>query len=94
VLIENGELLTGIICKKTVGASQGGLLHVIFREYGPQVSAEFLTNAQKLVNNWMLINGFSVGIGDGIANEETMKQISEIIKQSKSSISPPASHFL
>lgn len=32
VLIENAEPIFGIVEKKTVGASQGGLIHVCFRE--------------------------------------------------------------
>ena len=28
VHIENGELIMGIICKKTVGAAGGGLMHI------------------------------------------------------------------
>ena len=84
VLIENGELLIGIVCKNTVGNKQGGLIHTIFQEYGPQICAEFFANTQKLVNNWVLMNGFSVGIGDGIANPEIMIDISKIIAKSKS----------
>ena len=30
VRIEMGELLTGILCKNTVGAKAGGLVHVIW----------------------------------------------------------------
>jgi hypothetical protein len=37
VLIENGELIFGIV-EKTVGASQGGLVHVVFREKGPEAT--------------------------------------------------------
>ncbi|KAJ8694424.1 DNA-directed RNA polymerase II core subunit rpo21 [Pleurotus ostreatus] len=33
---ENGEIAWGIVEKKTVGASQGGLVHVIFREKDPE----------------------------------------------------------
>jgi len=38
VLIENGKLIFGIVEKKTVGASQGGLVHVIFCEKGPEAT--------------------------------------------------------
>ena len=31
VLIVNGELLSGIICKKTIGSSSGSLLHLALR---------------------------------------------------------------
>ena len=41
------------------------------------------------VNNWFLMNGFSIGIGDGIANEATMSQVEQIIKRSKGTRGPP-----
>jgi hypothetical protein len=42
------------------------------------------------VNNWFLMNGFSIGIGDGIANEATMSQVEQIIKRSKGACAPAA----
>jgi DNA-directed RNA polymerase II subunit RPB1 len=38
MLIENGEIIFGVVEKKTVGASQGGLVHVVFREKGPEAT--------------------------------------------------------
>ena len=35
MMIENGEIIFGIVEKKTVGASQGGLVHVVFHKKGP-----------------------------------------------------------
>jgi DNA-directed RNA polymerase II subunit RPB1 len=35
MMVENGDIIFGIVEKKTVGASQGGLVHVVFREKGP-----------------------------------------------------------
>ena len=37
VLID-GELIFGIVEEKTVGASQGGLVHVVFHVKGPEVT--------------------------------------------------------
>ena len=42
VVIEEGELLAGMLDKKTLGTSGGGLVHVIFNEYGPRGARAFL----------------------------------------------------
>ncbi|KAI9029899.1 hypothetical protein CLU79DRAFT_842835 [Phycomyces nitens] len=83
VIIENGELLCGIVCKKTVGTAGGGLIHTIVNELGPEAAKNFLTGTQQVVNYWMLQNGFSIGIGDTIADKVTMATITNIISQAK-----------
>ena len=79
VLIENGELIFGIVEKKTVGASQGGLVHVVFREKGPEATRQLFTGLQMIVNFWLFHNGFSIGIGDTIADHNTMSYITQNI---------------
>jgi len=79
VLIQNGELLTGTLCKKTLGASGGSLIHVIWMEEGPEAARAFLSQAQYTVNHWLLQHGFSIGIGDTVADAKTMNIISETI---------------
>lgn len=79
VLIQNGELLTGTLCKKTLGASGGSLIHVIWMEEGPEAARAFLSQTQYLVNHWLLQHGFSIGIGDTVADAQTMYSISDII---------------
>ncbi|KAL0075541.1 beta and beta-prime subunits of DNA dependent RNA-polymerase [Phycomyces blakesleeanus] len=83
VVIENGELLCGIVCKKTVGTTSGGLIHTIVNELGPEAAKNFLTGTQQVVNYWLLQNGFSIGIGDTIADKVTMATITDIISHAK-----------
>jgi DNA-directed RNA polymerase II subunit RPB1 len=83
VLIEDGELLCGIICKKTVGTAQQGLIHVIMQELGPNRAKDFLNGCQAVVNYWLLQNGFSIGIGDTIADKDTMESITQTINSAK-----------
>ncbi|OUT21564.1 DNA-directed RNA polymerase II subunit RPB1 [Pichia kudriavzevii] len=76
MLIVNGEIMFGVVNKATVGASAGGLIHTTMREKGPTT----------FVNYWLLHNGFSIGIGDAIADPETMKTITETIKEAKDKV--------
>jgi DNA-directed RNA polymerase II subunit RPB1 len=86
VVIEDGQLVTGILCKRTVGSSAGGLVHVIFMEHGPTVCRDFFNDCQTVVNYWLLQEGFSVGIGDTVADSETMETINTTIATAKESV--------
>ena len=87
VQIKNGELIQGIICKKTVGASSGGIVHNIWTEVSPQKTIEFLGNCQKIVNNYLLLKGWTVGISDIICDEETGQKVAETLEDMKENIS-------
>ena len=87
MLIENGDIIFGVVDKKTVGAAQGGLVHVVFREKGPEATRDLLTGIQKVVNYWLFHNGFSIGIGDTIADAKTMAAVSERIVAAKQQVS-------
>ncbi|KAG0233948.1 DNA-directed RNA polymerase II subunit rpb1 [Actinomortierella wolfii] len=86
VIVENGELLAGIVCKKTVGTSGGGLIHVIMNQHGPEVAKTFFNGCQTVVNYWLLQNGFSIGIGDTVADRETVIGITSIISNAKANV--------
>ncbi|CAD6608024.1 CEI_1a_G0007340.mRNA.1.CDS.1 [Saccharomyces cerevisiae] len=86
MLIIDGKIIFGVVEKKTVGSSNGGLIHVVTREKGPQVCAKLFGNIQKVVNFWLLHNGFSTGIGDTIADGPTMREITETIAEAKKKV--------
>ncbi|KAE8693465.1 DNA-directed RNA polymerase II subunit RPB1 [Hibiscus syriacus] len=86
VRIEKGEVLSGTLCKKTLGSSAGSLIHVIWEEVGPDAARKFLGHTQWLVNYWLLQNAFSMGIGDTIADSATMEKINETISKAKEDV--------
>jgi DNA-directed RNA polymerase II subunit RPB1 len=86
VIIQRGELLAGTLCKKSLGASAGGLVHVIWMEFGPDAARAFLSQTQFTVNYWLLQHGFSIGVGDLIADPRTMAIINEIMNRAKSDV--------
>ncbi|MCO5588461.1 hypothetical protein L7F22_042417 [Adiantum nelumboides] len=86
IRIERGELIAGTLCKKTLGTSCGSLIHVIWEEVGPDAARKFLGHTQWLVNYWLLQHGFSIGIGDTIADAATMERITETINKAKSEV--------
>ena len=81
--VSNGELMFGLFAKSSVGASGGGVVHVIFNEKGPEAAVNFFNGCQRVVNYWLLHNGFSIGIGDTIPDGETIRQIQEAVDTQK-----------
>lgn len=52
-------------------------------ELGHEVARMFYGNIQTVVNNWTLIEGHSIGIGDCIADNETYDEIQRLTKKAK-----------
>ncbi|XP_037032570.1 DNA-directed RNA polymerase II subunit RPB1 [Bradysia coprophila] len=86
VMVEHSELIMGILCKKTLGASAGSLLHICFLELGHEIAGRFYGNIQTVINNWLLLEGHSIGIGDTIADPQTYHEIQQSIRKAKEDV--------
>ena len=86
VRVERGELITGIMCKKSMGSGGGGLIHTIWEEWGPTAARDFVSQVQWLLNYWLLHYGFTIGISDTIADDGTMRDINDTITKAKSDV--------
>ena len=83
ILISKGTLHCGIMTGGTIGKSAGGIIHLIWKEHGPYPCRDFLSNVQLLINNWLYINGFTVGVQDIIATKDTLDNIREKLTEYK-----------
>ncbi len=82
VRIFRGVLYEGTLDKSCLGAVSNSLIHVIYKEYGPDVTTEFIDGIQFVTNNWLLISGFSVGLKDCvIQSEDQEQQINDVIEK-------------
>ena len=79
VIIKNGELITGTIDEKAVGAFKGIIIDEIMRKYGSEETKKFIDNMTQLAIRAIMHSGFSFGISDEDIPEEAIKQIQEVI---------------
>ena len=86
IVIQQGELLAGILDKSSMGPSGGSVAHVIKNEQGIQEVKEFLANTQKVVNYWMLHRGFTIGLADAMAEKETLERVESTIATAKEKV--------
>lgn len=59
------------------------MVHIVAVELGHEIARMFYGNIQTVVNNWTLIEGHSIGIGDCIADNETYEEIQRVTKKAK-----------
>ena len=86
VKIREGNILQGIFDKDIFSKPSKGIVHVTFRDYGPTDTVNLIDSMQNTVEQFLVYNGFSVGISDLIADEDTRKQMEEVVKKRKAAI--------
>lgn len=69
--------------KGVVGARGGGLVHLAWRDLGPEACKIFFSDTQNIVNNWLVQYGFSVGVQDIVPDPKVMAKINAELDQSK-----------
>jgi DNA-directed RNA polymerase II subunit RPB1 len=89
VMIRSGVLLSGIICKNTLGPKAAGLLHITRLECGSDICRRLFGGIQTLCNNWLTFEGASIGIEDAIADPVTSRKIRKVLEQSVEKVTPP-----
>jgi len=86
IVIRNGELIQGSLDKNVFTKTSKGLIHTIYNDYGHERATEFINDLQKIVTHFLLIEGFSVGIGDIIAEDSINEEINNTIQENKKKI--------
>ena len=79
IIFEDGTLLTGQICKATLGSSSRGIIHRICHRHDRWRAAQFISDAQRVVTNYLNQRGFSIGIGDCVIDSKTQTKIKEVV---------------
>lgn len=77
IIVNRGELMTGVFRKKIVGNTPNSIISCIWIAFGPDKTKDFMTYAQKIVNCWLLKQGFTVGIEDTIVPTDVLKEINK-----------------
>jgi DNA-directed RNA polymerase beta' subunit len=78
VEINRGELISGVLDKKSIGQTQPGtIFHIINNEYGARQALDTLHNFHQIIRNFILWNGATIGIKDIILPEYAIAIINE-----------------
>ncbi len=86
VVIRGGELVTGTIDEKAIGAFKGKILDKMSRDYGPDGARKFLDSVTKLAIGAIMIRGFTTGIDDEDIPDEAKREIEDAMVQAMAKV--------
>ena len=62
--IKNGVVEDGYFDKASFGPKAGSVIHITWNDYGPETTRHLFDNTMNTSCQWLLIDGFSVGLKD------------------------------
>lgn len=87
LVVVRGGVYEGGVCDKGIyQAATDGLVHTIYNESGHDAARVFFDDTQRLVCDWLMHYGFSVGISDLVVDRGTLQAIAETIADMKAQV--------
>jgi DNA-directed RNA polymerase beta' subunit len=81
--IREGDFMKGVLDKGIFNTAGKGILHTTYNDYGPKAAVDLLDGLQNMMETYLIMKGFSVGISDLIANESTKEEMDAVIVAKK-----------
>ena len=86
VNIFNGYICSGNLDKRSLGASELGIIHLLWIEYSHEIAKNFVSQLQYAINYWLTQNGFSIGAPDIFINSHASKEVRQHIISAKDEV--------
>ena len=84
ILVRNGIMESGILGDDSLGVKKSpSLVQLVWDEYGVEKTKTFLDNTTKLVNNFNLYHGMTVGIKDLNVTDELYNKMQQVFDTKK-----------
>lgn len=83
VVIEDGQLQSGVIDDKAFGSFAGKILDSIVKEYGTDKAKDFLDSATKLAISGIMKAGFTTSTDDEEIPQEAKERIEELLSRAE-----------
>lgn len=85
-IIQDGKLIKGVHSKRTLGATRGGVVHRLKLHFGARAAANFVDAQQRVANEYAMMRGASVGLGDALVSDDTLGAVRESIDDAREKI--------
>jgi DNA-directed RNA polymerase beta' subunit len=86
VKIKQGVIEQGLVDADVYMKPGKGIIHVTYNDYGPKDTVDLLDALQTTIESYLVMNGFSVGISDLIADDHTKEHIAKTIQERKKQV--------
>ena len=80
--IKSGKLLKGTLNKSTLSSTKNSIIHYIWDKYGADKTRRFIDDAQRLVLEYLMYEGVSIGAKDIFINKEVTDKVFSMAESS------------
>jgi len=82
VVIKNGQLVSGIIDRRSIGAEQSeSLLHRIIKDYGTEAGRKFLNKITRILKLFITLRGFTYSFDQLLLSTKAEKRIEQTMER-------------
>jgi len=82
VVVKNGELVSGVIDRRSIGAEQSeSLLHRIIKDYGTRAGREFLNKITRLLKLFITMRGFTYSYEELVLSPTAENRIEKVMER-------------
>ena len=78
--IKDGDLLTGILDKNSLSTKKNSIIHFIWDKFGPDKTKNFIDDTQRLILEFLMYNGLTIGFKDCIIPKDISNKLFDIAK--------------
>ncbi|MCW4005121.1 MAG: DNA-directed RNA polymerase subunit A' [Candidatus Bathyarchaeota archaeon] len=94
VVVRNGELVSGIIDRRSIGSEQSeSLLHRVIKDYGTKAGREFLNNVTRLLKQFISMRGFSYTYDQLVLSPKARNRIQKTMERIQKKIDEHIENF-
>jgi DNA-directed RNA polymerase beta' subunit len=79
--IKNGNLMKGVLDKSQLSTAKNSIIHFIWDKYGADLAQKFIDDTQRIVLQYLMYHGQTIGFGDTIINDKARDHILNMLKQ-------------
>ena len=77
--IKDGKLIKGLLDKSQLASKKNSIIHYVWDSYGADTTQKFIDNSQRLILNFLLSNGLSIGFGDCIIKNDVISKVKDYV---------------
>jgi len=76
----------GIVDDDILNKTGVGVVHTTFNDFGAQAAVNLIDSVQSTIEAYLIMSGFSIGLSDLVADDETLSRMNDIVQARKKEI--------
>jgi DNA-directed RNA polymerase II subunit RPB1 len=77
---------SGIVDDDILNKTGVGIVHTTFNDFGPHAAVNLIDTVQSTIEAYLIMSGFSIGLSDLVADDETLSTMNDIVQARKKEI--------